>query len=155
MNSKIKEVGKTPAEELALRMYLDAVGRINSLHQNVVFFVFNVGGYPFRHPYDFGVSFEGEFIKKLITLNIQTLCLSFENIPGCANNEKRLTTRSRPPPNHDVEGWSIIHPPDKVIYDAHPNNSTALEAGEYVQNYMLAQRRRWPNKDIQNENKTP
>ena len=54
-----------------LDSYKQKIIDINKLHNNIIFFLYNVGGYPFRHPYDFGKSIDKQL--EGIRENIQTL----------------------------------------------------------------------------------
>ena len=146
LKKKAGEIGKEAAEEFALDLYLSTIKNIDRLHKNVVFFVFNVGGYPFRHPYDFGESFESRFIDRISADGVRITHLSFEGVAGFALNETSFRKNQPLPRYAEFDGWSIINPPNKTIYDAHPNNSASLSAAEHIQDYLT--------RVIQDENKT-
>jgi len=55
---KIKKLGEQETSNKIMDDYKDKIFEINQLHDRVVFFLYNVGGYPFRHPYDFGVNID-------------------------------------------------------------------------------------------------
>ena len=46
-----------------MKEYKDIILEINKLHPNVVFFLYNTGGYPLRHPFDFGKDIDKKFIE--------------------------------------------------------------------------------------------
>ena len=77
--NQIKDLGIQEASNKIMSDYKDKIFEINQLHDKVVFFLYNVGGYPFRHPYDFGVNIDNEMIRFFEDNQLEHLYLSFES----------------------------------------------------------------------------
>ena len=136
---------KKAAKEM-LDKYKQKIIEINKLHKNVVFFLYNVGGYPFRHPYDFGKNIDSKIINFLKDNDLNHIYLSFEGKKGYAIKEEN---------NMDKEFWSyyyenwpvalkgdynkkssLIGAPEVLIQDPHPSQKADIEALNKLRLYI-------------------
>ena len=98
--NKIKKLGEIKATQDLLEEYKQKILDINKLHKNIVFFLYNVGGYPLRHPYDFGENADKELINFFKENNLKHLYLSFEGKAGYGLDEKEEL---------DFKFWEYYH----------------------------------------------
>ena len=148
----VETIGVEEAEEDLFSYYKKCLEEINSFHKNVVFFIFNTGGYPFRHPLDFGSTAQKEIISFLKEKKFNHLIVDYEGLPDCGRIEQygskkdleRILNKPKSVPSYKshIPDWltNCIHPPGKIILDAHPNKDAALKAvaalEDYVENFM-------------------
>ena len=130
--------GREFAIDYLFEVYTKEMKKINSMHSNVIFFLYNTGGYPFRHPVslDSKKTFDDRIEKFCKSKGMQFISLSFEGEPGytvdevdCDDEEKRKLD----PGNSKLvqEMWwlgNCVHPDKKLIIDAHPNKKAANKA---------------------------
>jgi hypothetical protein len=114
-----------------LKVYLDEMNRLSVLHRDVYFFMYNVGGYPMRHPYDFGEHSEERLIVEMINNGYNFIRLSLESQEGFAKHEEECDPIFR---QRFIQGAQqhTVHPPGRIIIDAHPNKSADLLAASKV-----------------------
>ena len=145
--SRIKKLGEQKAKEESINEYKQKILDINKLHKNIVFFLYNVGGYPLRHPYDFGKKADQELISFFRENGLQYLYLSFEGESGYGLNEKNEPNlefwkyyhieNPHNQKNKDFKKhWSIIAPKGTIILDPHPNKKADIKALELIKNYF-------------------
>ena len=143
----IKEMGEDVASEKWLDEYRKKIVEINEMHDNVVFFLYNVGGYPLRHPYDFGKNIDKEMIYFLEESNLNHIYLSFEGKPGYGLNEDKCDDEefweyyhiNNPNNQSDKDFkkyWSIISPRNWISIDPHPNEKANKLALDMICNYI-------------------
>ena len=91
----LKHIDKTSfkkrATEDLLRKYKNTILKINELHPNVHFFLYNTGGYPFRHPfwyYDDVVTNLDKRVKEFFKYKID---LHIESIKPCLWSSTAMT----------------------------------------------------------------
>ena len=141
--NSIKELGEQKASKIQLDNYKQKILDINSLHKNIHFFLYNVGGYPLRHPYDFGENADEDFINWLKENNLNHLHLSFENKAGYGLEEKNEPDlefweyyhKENPHSESNKQFkkyWSIISPKGTIIIDPHPNKKADKLALELI-----------------------
>ena len=136
----IKKEGEEEASKNLLDSYKQKMIDISNLHKRVVFFLYNVGGYPLRHPYDFGVNAEEDMIEFFNETGLEYIRLSFEGSKGYGLDEKECEDEELwdfyhkdNPPKRSKEFkkyWSLISPKGVISTDPHPNekaNKIALE----------------------------
>jgi hypothetical protein len=139
----IKKSGEQKASKTQLDNYKQKILDINLLHKNIYFFLYNVGGYPLRHPYDFGENADKDFINWLKENNLNHLHLSFENQAGYGVKEKfepdlefwEYYHKENPHNRSDKQFkkyWSIIAPKNTIIFDPHPNKKADILALELI-----------------------
>ena len=143
---------KQDSIEKLLTEYKDLLLDINNLHSNVIFFLYNTGGYPLRHPFDFGEDIDNQFVKFFQDNNMKHIHLSFEGKSGYCKKEedcddldyknyaeknmrRGLTGRS----NLSKKYWVWQHPKNRIIYDAHPNENADKVAAKVVEEYINQQ----------------
>ncbi len=68
--------------------YKEKIIEISKLGKKVVFFLYNVGGYPFRHPYDFGIDIDDKMVEFFRDNGLEHLYLSFEGKEGYGVKEE-------------------------------------------------------------------
>jgi len=141
--------GEDVACEKLLTLYKNDIFSINSLHKNVIMFLYNTGGYPLRHPFDFGTNIDNDFINFFKENNIKYVYLSFEGVPGYCiyeeecddiefrdymeKNMRRMWKSGRE--YHDKLVWQ--HPDNFMIFDAHPNEKANRIAAEKIEELIL------------------
>tara|TARA_Y100000004_G_scaffold195559_1_gene262887 strand:- start:3863 stop:4573 length:711 start_codon:yes stop_codon:yes gene_type:complete len=143
---------ENPIEKL-LTKYKTQISEINQLHSNVVFFLYNTGGYPLRHPFDFGEDIDNQFVKFFQESNMKHIYLSFEGKPGyckqeedCDDSEyksfveknmKRILKINQKWRGMMAEKfWVWQHPENRVIYDPHPSKRADKLAAKAVEEYL-------------------
>lgn len=126
-------------QSVLLARYLDEAVQISELHPNVLFFLYNVGGYPFRHPFTFDQPGEPNIRRLFRELGLDLITLSFEGKPGYAKKEEKVDpiVRSKYMVDQIVHQgygyeWNVEHPPDHVILDAHPNEKADRLAAKLI-----------------------
>tara|TARA_R100001377_G_scaffold75574_1_gene52189 strand:+ start:17056 stop:17733 length:678 start_codon:yes stop_codon:yes gene_type:complete len=145
--NRIEKLGEQKAREESINEYKQKILDINKLHKNIVFFLYNVGGYPLRHPYDFGKEADKELINFFEENNLQYLYLSFEEESGYGITEENGVLRdfweyyhTENPYNQKNKNfkkyWSIISPKGTIILDPHPNKKADIKALELIKNYF-------------------
>jgi hypothetical protein len=144
---KIEQLGEERAAQDLLKEYKQKILDINKLHENIVFFLYNVGGYPLRHPYDLGKNADKELINFFRENNLKYLYLSFEGKAGYGLDEKEELDsefweyyHKENPHNQKnrtyKKYWSIIAPKTTIILDPHPNEKADRQAIELIKNYF-------------------
>jgi hypothetical protein len=136
-----KTVGVEESRKDIISYYKLQLCEINSLHENVVFFIFNTGGYPFRYPYDFGDETQSEIIDYLKEANFNYFIVDFESKPNCGVYEvdydesygKQVSKTLR----EKIAMANCIHPPGKLILDPHPSEHAAIEALKICEKYLV------------------
>ena len=136
-----------------MKEYKDIILEINKLHPNVVFFLYNTGGYPLRHPFDFGKDFDKKFIEFFRENDLRDIYLSFEGLAGyckqeedCDDSEykdfveknmKRILKIGKPYRDKmDGKYWVWQHPENRIIYDHHPSKRANKIAAKTVRDYI-------------------
>ena len=145
---------KKRAIEDLLRKYKNTILKINELHPNVHFFLYNTGGYPFRHPFDFGETIDKDMIDWFKYKDIKHIYLTLENKPGFCTGEqhdvddeyreyamKQMSKKALSPVGHKnrpelIDNWVAQHPPHCLVLNAHPNDNGDNMAAETVQKYL-------------------
>jgi hypothetical protein len=121
-------------DERLLKLYWDDLERIKALHPSVVFFMYNVGGYPLRAPYDFGVRAENDMLAEFARRGWGFLRCTFEGRPGFAKREKRVDREFRKRYLETLD-LDIVHPDGCIVIDPHPNRSADVIAATQVRDY--------------------
>ena len=136
-----------------MKEYKDIILEINKLHPNVVFFLYNTGGYPLRHPFDFGKDIDKKFIEFFRENDLRHIYLSFEGLAGyckqeedCDDSEykdfveknmKRILKIGKPYRDKmDEKYWVWQHPENRIIYDPHPSKRANKIAAKTVRDYI-------------------
>jgi|TARA_R100000030_G_scaffold100468_2_gene93598 hypothetical protein len=143
----IEEMGEDVASEKWLADYRKKILEINEMHDNIVFFLYNNGGYPLRHPYDFGEDADKEMIDFLEKSNLNHIYLSFEGKPGyglkedkCDDDEFWDYYHRNNPMNSTSEMfkkyWHIVSPKGWISLDPHPNETANKEALDIICYYV-------------------
>lgn len=123
-----KLLGEKKACSFLLSYYKDKILTISEkLESRVVFFLYNVGGYPFRCPFDFGRDIDLEFIDFFNSNELDYVYLSFEGRSGYGLKE----SNTKPMLNQH-----IVHPDDCFIIDPHPNGKADKEAALVIERYI-------------------
>lgn len=148
------EYFKELATEELLNKYKNTILKINDLHPNIHFFLYNTGGYPFRHPFDFGKDIHEKMIKWFRYKDIKHIHLTLENKPGFCTGEQhdveeeyreyameRMAKKALAPVGHKnrlelIDNWVAQHPPHCLVLNAHPNNDGDEIAATTVQKYL-------------------
>ena len=138
------EIGKDSAFEKNISEYKQKIKDINLLHKNVVFFLYNVGGYPFKHPVNYSDEIVEEMYKFFEDYNF--IHLSFEGQPGYHFREKPSDDEEFVdywyeswPPNLKGkynEYCSMSKVPGVLIEDPHPNKKADIIALEKIYDYI-------------------
>tara|TARA_R110000824_G_scaffold60853_5_gene162340 strand:+ start:6308 stop:7081 length:774 start_codon:yes stop_codon:yes gene_type:complete len=134
----VSTVGREAAINHLFGVYTQEIEKINDMHENVVFFLYNSGGYPFRHPVvlDTEEKFESRIENFFIEKRIKSISLNFEGEPGytvdeidCLDDEMRTLDPGNSKLSQNM-WWlgNCVHPPEKLIIDAHPNKKAAKKA---------------------------
>jgi hypothetical protein len=146
-----KLVGKENANIEVLEDYKNHLISISKLHKRVIFLIFNVGGYPFRHPCDFGKECESNIIEFIKQQNFEFVYRTFESQRGYSVNEievselqkKELIESVKTQKTHTESYKSIyshcIHPNETFIIDAHPNELSASIFANDISKYLKKQ----------------
>ena len=143
----IKKIGEKPAVDKWLNNYKQKIIDVNKLHKNIVFFLYNVGGYPLRHPYDYGVNIDNEMIEFLKQSDLNHIYLSFEGMAGYGMDEEKCDDSEfweyyhiNNPANQSNKDfkkyWSIISPKGWISLDPHPNEKANKDAIDMICNYI-------------------
>ena len=147
-NVFINEINKTSEEKTAqkyLEQFKEQVLEISKLHKNVIFFLYNVGGYPFRHPYDFGDKADEQFIDFFTEKKLKFIYLSFEGQSGFGVKEQVCDDEfwnyyhENNPSERSKEFqkyWSLISPAGVISIDPHPNHKADKIALNSIKNYI-------------------
>ena len=130
--SDINKVGKEEAGKKWLNVYKEKIIDISKINENIIFFMYNVGGYPFRHPFDYGKDIEYKMVNFFKESSISYIRLSFENTSGYGVKEEKCEDwefwnyyHKTNPKNQNKEFrkyWSIISPKGWISLDPHPND---------------------------------
>ena len=145
--SVIKEVGEDVASKKWLDSYKQKIFDINKLHNNIIFFLYNVGGYPFRHPYDFGKSIDKKMLDFFEDNGLKSIYLSFEGKAGygiveeiCADEEFWEYYHINNPKNRSdkyfKKYWSLISPKGWISIDPHPSSKADKLALKLILDYV-------------------
>ena len=143
----IKKLGEKLAANKWLTEYKQKIIDINKIHKNIVFFLYNVGGYPFRHPYDYGMDIDNKMIEFFKKAKLSYIDLSFEGIAGYGKNEDKCDDlefweyyHANNPKNQSDKDfkkyWSIISPKNWISIDPHPNEKADKIALEVMLDYL-------------------
>ena len=142
------EVGEDTACNNLLNSYKDDILLINSLHDNVIIFLYNTGGYPLRHPFDFGENIDYNFVDFFKNNNLKHVYLTFESIPGhCRHEEEwddpefkdyveKSVKRMLDMHGTADEKWVWHHPDNIMIFDAHPSKKSNLVAAKKIEEFI-------------------
>lgn len=126
--SSFKAVGERKARKLLLSYYRDKLVTIDEESKSkVIFFLYNVGGYPFRCPFDFGKDIDIEFIKFFKKNNLNYVYLSFEGVTGYGMKEVQTEPALE---------QHIVHPSNSFIVDPHPNEAADKRAALIIEDYI-------------------
>lgn len=146
-----KILGKENADIEVIDDYKKHLTSISKLHKRVIFLIFNVGGYPFRHPCDFGKDCESKILDFIKQQNFEFVYRTFESQKGYSVNEISVnesqkqhlieTTKSQ---TTNVESYKsiyshCIHPHETFIIDAHPNELAASIFAQDISEYLKKQ----------------
>jgi len=145
--SDIKKMGEDGASKKWLDSYKQKILDINKLHSNIVFFLYNVGGYPFRHPYDFGKSIDDQMLGFFKENGLNSINLSFEGQSGygvveelCNDEEFWEYYHINNPKNRSDKDfkkyWSLISPKGWISIDPHPNSRADKSAIKLILDYV-------------------
>ena len=143
----IKKMGEKVAANKWLTEYKQKIIDINKIHKNIVFFLYNVGGYPFRHPYDYGKDIDNKMVDFFKKAKLSHINLSFEGIAGYGLNETKCDDLefweyyhiNNPKNQSDKDFkkyWSIISPKNWISIDPHPNKKADKLALDMICNYI-------------------
>mgnify|MGYP003645905157 CR=1 FL=1 len=143
---QIKTLGEEPAATELLNEYKQTIIEINKLHDNIVFFLYNVGGYPLRHPYNFSDDADNNMLNFLKSNNLKHLYLSYEGESGyglaeeeCLDEEFWEYYHENNPFNGNStlkHYWNIIAPKNVIIKDPHPNETADRAALNLIDKYF-------------------
>jgi hypothetical protein len=141
------------AKEKLLTEYKNKILEMNKLHPEIVFFLYNTGGYPLRHPFDFGEDVDEKLIEFFKENNLKHIYLSFEGVPGYCKQEEdcddleykdfveknmkrvlKIKSIYRNRMNEDYWVWQ--HPENRIIYDPHPSKRADKIAAKTVRKYI-------------------
>tara|TARA_R110000824_G_scaffold173550_4_gene351692 strand:+ start:519 stop:1208 length:690 start_codon:yes stop_codon:yes gene_type:complete len=146
--NSFNEVGEDTACNNLLNSYKDDILLINSLHDNVIIFLYNTGGYPLRHPFDFGENIDYNFVDFFKNNNLKHVYLTFESIPGhCRHEEEwddpefkdyveKSVKRMLDMHGTADEKWVWHHPDNIMIFDAHPSKKSNLVAAKKIEEFI-------------------
>jgi len=148
--SGINKFGEERVSKKMLDEYKEKIIEINKLHKRVVFFLYNVGGYPLRHPYDFGINSDNEMINFLKCNRLEHLYLSFEGKRGyglieedCEDEEFWEFYHENNPANRKSKDfkkyWSLISPKGVISIDPHPNEKANKIALKLIEDYFIGE----------------
>ena len=115
--------------KLTMDQYRQDAYKLASTIDGVLFFVYNVGGYPFRCPYEFGDDSEKKFTEWLTRKRIRHTLLSFEGKPGYAKVE-----RAEAMPD---QWFNPIDSPGHRIHDPHPNPTADALAAKHIEEVLI------------------
>ena len=143
---QIKTNGEETAATELLNKYKQTIIEINKLHDNVVFFLYNVGGYPLRHPYNFSDDADNNMLTFLKSNNLKHLYLSYEGKSGYGLDEEECLDEEfweYYHENNPLNGttilrryWNIIAPKNVIIKDPHPNEIADKAALKLINKYF-------------------
>tara|TARA_Y100000034_G_scaffold79960_1_gene95971 strand:+ start:259 stop:999 length:741 start_codon:yes stop_codon:yes gene_type:complete len=147
---QIKELGEIKASKKILDEYKEKIIEISKLGKKVVFFLYNVGGYPFRHPYDFGIDIDDKMVEFFRDNGLEHLYLSFEGKEGygvkeedCEDEEFWEFYHENNPANRKSKDfkkyWSIISPKGVISIDPHPNEKANKIALKLIEDYFIGE----------------
>ncbi|HUW31155.1 MAG TPA: hypothetical protein VM223_06045 [Planctomycetota bacterium] len=136
-------IGEKAARKELLRRYIQEIESINAMHKRVLFFHYNVGGYPFRSPFDFGAKIAGQLHSDLCAAGLHIVECDLGGLPGYAIKEHEgdrgkgpiVIHRSGKPIELDRR-WHVVDPPGRWIEDVHPNHRADLLAATAVEEYI-------------------
>ena len=145
--SDIKKMGEVDASKEWLDSYKQKIIDINKLHDNIIFFIYNVGGYPFRHPYDFGKSIDKQMLDFFEENGLKSIYLSFEGQANygiveeiCNDEEFWEYYHINNPKNRSDKDfkkyWSLISPKGWISIDPHPNSKADELAIKLILDYV-------------------
>jgi|TARA_R100001163_G_C5055644_1_gene192089 hypothetical protein len=145
--SDIKKMGEDGASKKWLDSYKQKIIDINKLHDNIIFFIYNVGGYPFRHPYDFGKSIDKQMLDFFEENGLKSIYLSFEGQANygiveeiCNDEEFWEYYHINNPKNRSDKDfkkyWSLISPKGWISIDPHPNSKADELAIKLMLDYV-------------------
>lgn len=138
--------GRELAIDYIFKVYTKEMKKINSMHSNVIFFLYNTGGYPFRHPVslDSKETFDNRIEKFCKSKGMKLISLSFEGEAGytvdevdCDDKEKRRLDPGNSKKYREM-WWmgNCVHPDKKLIIDAHPNKKAAKKAINLIESVV-------------------
>ena len=146
-------MGEETAKEKLMTEYKNQILEMDKLHPNIVFFLYNTGGYPLRHPFDFGEDVDEKLIEFFKENNLKHIYLSFEGLPGYCKQEEdcddleyrdfaeknmkrilKITKIYRDRMNLEYLVWQ--HPENRIIYDPHPSKRADKIAAKMVKEYI-------------------
>ena len=139
------EIGKEFAIKNSIDEYKQKIKDINILHDNIIFFWYNIVGYPFRHPFDYGDKIIGGMYKFFEDYNF--IHLSFEGKPGYHLKERPETDEEF------VDYYYKTYPsglkgkyndnsclskvPGTIVENPHPNQKADLVALRKIYDYIV------------------
>jgi len=119
-----------------LKEYKDEILKFNKLHDNIVYFIFNIGGYPFKHPLFLGQKIDEEMIDFFKKEGLNYVYLSFEGEVGYAANEREIDEEKDAELVERLEAEKgrghLISPQGYLIIDLHPNRNASEIAANKI-----------------------
>ncbi len=143
-----KEQDEDTACDNLLNSYKEDILSISSLHKNVIIFLYNTGGYPLRHPFDFGKDIDDRFVDFFQDNNLKFVYLSYEGVPEhCRHEEEwddpefkdyvqKSVKRLLDMHGRADEKWVWQHPENIMIFDAHPSEKSNKKAAKVVEDLI-------------------
>ena len=140
-----EKIGKEAALRKNIDDYKQKIKDINTLHNNIIFFWYNVAGVPFKHPINYG----DEIIKEMHRFfeDYNFIHLSFEGKPGyhfseepCDDEEFIDYWYKTWPPNLKGKYNDICYMPKvpgTLVRDGHPGKKADLIALKKIYEYVL------------------
>ena len=141
----IKFKGKEIAERDLINLYLQRISKIGMYHENIVFFLYNTAGYPFRHPYDFGSGIENKVISHIEENGFKHVTLNLEGVPGMCRVETKMETEDEKERiktrmvkiQKNYGGTYIVQNPKNIfIVNGHPNKVADELAASLIDEYI-------------------
>ena len=139
------EIGKEFAIKNSIDEYKQKIKDINILHDNIIFFWYNIVGYPFRHPFDYGDKIIGGMYKFFEDYNF--IDLSFEGKPGYHLKERPETDEEFVDYYYKTypsglkgkynDNCCLSKVPGTIVEDGHPNQKADLVALRKIYDYIV------------------
>ena len=139
------EIGKEAALKKNIDEYKEKIEQINTLHNNIIFFWYNLIGVPFKHPINYGDELIKDMEKFLENYNL--IHLSLEGKAGYHIKEEHCDDEEF------VKHWYKSWPPDlntsykkhlymsavpkTLVFDGHPNQQADLLALKKIYDYVI------------------